>query len=211
MALPFAQRLPALMLGSGPANAMLGAVHLTGVHDAVVVHTTTTATTVGTVVHGLPRELTSPAEMAGVRIGFPRTELRSLPPDRDPAALAEAVDWARADLAAPPVLVVGRAEALDLSRVPGIGRVLRPADGEIAAAVGAAIGEVTGRAHRTSADRPDRRLEALAAAQDAAIAWAVHAGADPDRVQVVRIDETALTYDIEPVVRVGVKVAGPPV
>ncbi|HEY2436479.1 MAG TPA: hypothetical protein VGH93_04810 [Solirubrobacteraceae bacterium] len=88
--------------------------------------------------------------------------------------------------------------------------MLRPADGEIAAAVGAAIGEVTGSAYRISADRPDRRLEALAAAQDAAIALAVHAGADPDRVHVVRIDETALTYDIDPVVRVGVKVAGPP-
>jgi hypothetical protein len=211
MALQPAQRMPVLMLGSGPANAMLGAVHLTGVHDAVVVHTSRTATTVGTVVHGLPRELASPMEMAGIRVGFARPELRSLPPDGDAGALAEAVHSARADLATPPVLVVGRADAIDLSHVPGIGSVLRPADGEIAAAVGTAIGEVTGRAHRISADRPDRREEALAAAEDAAIALAVHAGADPDRVHVVRIDETALTYDIEPVVRIGVKVAGPPV
>ena len=211
MAVQFAQRLPVLMLGSGPANAMLGAVHLTGVHDAVVVHTSSTATIVGTVVHGLPRELASPAQMAGVRVGFASPELRNLPPDGDGDALAEAVDWARADLPTPPVLAVGRADAIDLSHLRGIGRVLRPADGEIAAAVGAAIGEVTGHAHRISPDRPDGRREALAAAQDAAIALAVHAGADPDRVHVVRIDETALTYDIEPVVRIGVKVAGPPV
>jgi N-methylhydantoinase A/oxoprolinase/acetone carboxylase beta subunit len=211
MALQFAQRLPVLMLGSGPSNAMLGAVHLTGVHDAVVVHRSRTATTVGTVVHGLPREVAAPAEIGGVRVAFARPELRSLAPDGDGAALAEAVDWARADLPTPPLLVVGHATAIDLSHLPGIGRVLRPADGEIAAAVGTAIGEVTGRAHRISADRPDRRREALAAAQDAAIALAVHAGADPDRVHVVRIDETALTYDIEPVVRIGVKVAGPPV
>jgi hypothetical protein len=211
MALQFAERVPVLMLGSGPANAMLGAVHLTGVHDAVVVHTGSTETTVGTVVHGLPRELTSPTEVAGVRLGFARPELRSLPRDSDGDALAEAVHRARADLPTPPVLVVGRADAIDLSHLPGVGSVLRPADGEIAAAVGAAIGEVTGSAYRISADRPDRRLEALAAAQDAAIALAVHAGADPDRVHVVRIDETALTYDIDPVVRVGVKVAGPPV
>jgi hypothetical protein len=211
MALQYAQRLPVLMLGSGPANAMLGAVHLTGVHDAVVVHASSTATTVGTVVHGLPRELAPPAEMAGVRVGVASPELRSLPPDGDAGALAEAVDWARADLPTPPVLVVGGADAIDLGQVRGVGGVLRPADGEIAAAVGAAIGEVTGRAHRISADRPDRRLEALAAAQDAAIGLAVHAGADPDRVHVVRIDETALTYDVEPVIRIGVKVAGPPV
>ena len=211
MALQFAQRMPVLMLGSGPANAMLGAVHLTGVHDAVVVHTSRTATTVGTVVHGRPRELASPTEMAGIRLGFTRPELRSLPLDSDGDALAEAVRGARADLPTPTVLAVGRADAIDLGHLRGIGSVLRPADGESAVAVGAAIGEVTGSAHRVSADRPDRRREALAAAQDAAIALAVHAGADPDRVHVVRIDETALTYDIEPVVRIGVKVAGPPV
>jgi N-methylhydantoinase A/oxoprolinase/acetone carboxylase beta subunit len=211
MALQFAQRLPVLMLASGPANAMLGAVHLTGVQDAVVVHTSKTGMTVGTVVHGLLREVASPTEMAGVRVGFARPELRTLPPDGDADALAEAVQWARADLATPPVLFVGRADAIDLSHLPGIGSVLRPADGEIAAAVGAAIGEVTGIAYRNAADRPDRREEALTAAQDAAIALAVHAGADPDRLHVVWIDETALTYDIEPVVRIGVKVAGPPV
>ena len=210
MAVALARRMPVLMLGSGPANAMLGAVHLTGVHDAVVVHTSRTAATVGSVVHGLPREMASPADMAGVRVGLPRPELRRLPLDGDRDALVEAVDWARADLPRPPVLLVGRDDGIDLSRLPGIGRVLRPADGEIAAAVGTAIGEVTGRANRITADRPDRRLEALAAAEDAAIALAVHAGADPDRVHVVRIDETALTYDIEPVVWVGVKVAGPP-
>jgi hypothetical protein len=211
MALPFAQRLPVLMLGSGPANAMLGAVHLTGVHDAVVVHRSGTATTVGTVVQGLPRELASPAELGGVRLGFASPQVRSLPPDGDGAAVGEAIDWARADLPTLPVLVVGRADEIDVGHLPGIGHILRPTDGEIAAAVGTAIGEVTGRAHRISGDRPDRRREALAAAQDAAIGLAVHAGADPDRVHVVRIDETALTYDVEPVVRIGVKVAGPPV
>jgi hypothetical protein len=97
-----------------------------------------------------------------------------------------------------------------LDHVPGVGRLLRPAAGEIAAAVGAAIGEVRGRGDRISPDRQDRRRQALEAAQDAAIAHAVHAGADPGQLQVVGVDETALTYDIEPVVRVGVKVAGPP-
>jgi hypothetical protein len=211
MGLQLAQRQPALMLGSGAANAMLGAVHLTGVQDAVVIHASRAETMIGAVVHGLPREMASPAELAGIRLGLARPESRTLPPDGDGAALAEAVHSARADMPTPPVLLVGRADTLDLSHVRGIGRVLRPADGEVATAVGAAIGEVTGRAHRTCADRPDRRLEALAAAQEAAIALAVHAGADPDRVHVVRIDETALTYDIDPVIRVAVKVAGPPV
>jgi hypothetical protein len=42
------------------------------------------------------------------------------------------------------------------------------------------------------------------------MALAAHAGADPDRLQVVSIDETPLTYDIDPVLRICVKVAGPP-
>jgi hypothetical protein len=96
-------------------------------------------------------------------------------------------------------------------RLPGIRQVLRPAAGEVAAAVGAAIAEVAGRADRISADRPDRRSQAREAALEAAIALAVHAGADPDRLQVVAVEETPLTYDVEPVVRIGVKVAGPPV
>jgi hypothetical protein len=189
---------------------MRGAVHLTGVEDAVVVHASRSATTIGTVEQGLPKEMASVAEVAGVRVGFRLPEVRSLQPDADSGALAEAVGWARADLRTPPVLAVGCADHASLDHVPGVGRLLRPAAGEIAAAVGAAIGEVRGRGDRISPDRQDRRRQALEAAQDAAIARAVHAGADPGQLQVVGIDETALTYDIEPVVRVGVRVAGPP-
>jgi N-methylhydantoinase A/oxoprolinase/acetone carboxylase beta subunit len=211
MALQFAVRLPVLMLDSGPANSMRGAVHLTGVGDAVVVNADGTVIEVGTVVHGLPREAASLAEIAGIRTGFRVPDVRRLPWDADGGALAEAVDAAGADLRAPPVLAVGRASGVALDRLPGIARVLRPPAGEVAAAVGAAIGEVTGRADRIAADRPDRRQEALEAAREAAIALAVHAGADPDGLHVVGVDETPLTYDVEPVVRIGVKVAGPPI
>jgi hypothetical protein len=210
MALQLAPRLPVLMLDSGPANAMRGAVHLTGVGDAVVVHGGGTATQVGTVVNGLPRETASGVEVAGIRMGFRMPDVRSLRPDADAGALAEAVGRAGAELRDPAVLAVGRAAGIVPDRLPGIGRVLRPTAGEAAAAVGAAIAEVTGRADRISADRPDRRKEALEAAREAAIALAVNAGADPDRLEVVAVDEAPLTYDVEPVVRIGVKVAGPP-
>jgi hypothetical protein len=211
MALQFAQRLPVLMLDSEPANAMRGAVHLTGVGDAVVVNAGGTAIEVGTVGQGVPRETTSPVEVAGVRMGFRMPDVRRLPPDADGGVLAEAVGRAGADLRAPPVLAVGRAASIVPDRLPGIGRVLRPAAGEVAAAVGVAVAEVTGRADRISEDRPDRRREALEAAREAAIALAVHAGADPDGLHVVGVEETPLTYDVEPVVLIGVKVAGPPV
>jgi hypothetical protein len=211
MGLQLAQRLPVLMLDSGPANAMRGAVHLTGAGDAVVVNAEGMATEVGTVVNGFPRDTAYGVEVAGVRIGFRMPDVRIVRPDADGGALAEAVGRAGADLRAPPVLAVGRAMSAVPDRLPGIRQVLRPAAGEVAAAVGAAIAEVAGRADRISADRPDRRSQAREAALEAAIALAVHAGADPDRLQVVAVEETPLTYDVEPVVRIGVKVAGPPV
>jgi hypothetical protein len=138
-------------------------------------------------------------------------DVRRLARDAAPGALAEAVDRAGADLNAPPVIAVGRSGALVPDRLPRIARVLRPLAGDLAAAIGAATGEVVWRADRVSADRPDRRHEALEAAQDAAMTLAVHAGADPDRLHVVGVDTQPLTYDAEPVVRIGVTVAGPPV
>jgi hypothetical protein len=210
MALRVAERLPVLMLDSGPANAMRGAVHLSGVDDAVVVHAGPTVTQVGAVVRGLPSETASAHEVAGVRIGLRMPDVRRLPRDAEAGALAEAVHRAGVELRAPPVLAVGRERGVLPDRLPGVARLLRPPAGEVAAAIGAAIGEVTGRADRISADRPDRRQEALEAAREAAIAVAVHAGADPDRLHVVAVDEKPLTYDVEPVVRIGVTVAGPP-
>jgi hydantoinase/oxoprolinase-like protein len=208
--LEVARQRPVLMLDSEPANALRGAVHLSGVDDGVVVHAGAGVTEVGAVVRGLPREAASPSEVVGVRVGFRPPEIRRLGPSPDGGALAAAIDWARNDLQIPPVVAVGPGRSAVPDRLPGIGLVLRPPSGEVATAVGAAVGEVTGRAERVSQDRPDRRREALEAARAEATALAAHAGADPDRLQVVLIDETPLTYDIEPVVRISVKVAGPP-
>jgi Hydantoinase/oxoprolinase N-terminal region/Hydantoinase/oxoprolinase len=210
MALQSAESLPVLMLDSGPASAMRGAVHLTGVGDAVVVHVDGSTAEVGTVVHGVPRRTASLTEVAGVRIGVRMPGVRRLRLDADWAALAEAVSHAGAGLRDPPVLLVGRPGDLVPEALRGIGRVLCPAAGEAAAAVGATTAEVTGRAYRISPDRPDRREEALQAATDAALALAVHAGADPKALHVVAVDEAPLTYDIEPAVQISVSVAGPP-
>ena len=210
MTLELAAQRPVLMLDSGPASALRGAVHLSGVDDGVVVHAGAGVTEVGAVVRGLPREAASPSEVVGVRIGFRHPEVRRLGPNPDGGALGAAIDWARNDLQIPLVVAVGPQRSVVPDRLPGIGLVLRPPSGEVAAAVGAAVGEVTGRAQRVSQDRPDRRREALEAARAEATALAAHAGADPDRLQVVSIDETPLTYDIQPVVRISVKVAGPP-
>lgn len=210
MTLNLARHRPVLMLDTGPANALRGAVHLSGVDDGVVVHVGAGVTEIGAVVRGLPREAASRSEVGGVRIGFCPPEIRRLGPNPDRGALAAAIDWARNDRQTPLVVAVGPDRSTVPDGLPGIGRVLRPRSGEVAAAVGAAVGEVTGRAERVSQDRPDRRREALEAARAEAMALASHAGADPDRLRVVSIDETPLTYDIDPVLWICVKVAGPP-
>ena len=210
MALAVAEQLPVLTLDSGAASAMRGAVHLTGVGDAVVVHVDGTRTEVGTVVHGVPRQARSPSVVAGVRIGVENPDVRRLRADADGALLAQAVGRAGAGLRDPPVLFVGRDGGAP-DRLLGMGPVLCPDAGEAAAAVGAAIAEATGRACRIARDCPDRREEALAAARESAIAFAVNAGADPDRLQVVAVDEAPLAYDVEPLVQISVSVAGPPV
>ena len=48
-----------------------------------------------------------------------------------------------------------------------------------------------------------------AAACDQATARAIQAGADPERVEIVEIDEIPLAYLTEPVARISVKAVGP--
>jgi hypothetical protein len=49
----------------------------------------------------------------------------------------------------------------------------------------------------------------LEEARAAARARAIHAGADPDRVEIVEVDEVPLTYLLDPAVRIRVTAAGP--
>jgi hypothetical protein len=56
----------------------------------------------------------------------------------------------------------------------------------------------------------DDRASVLAQARAAAMDRAVHAGADPDAVEVVEVEETPLTYLAGPGLRIVVRAAGPP-
>lgn len=211
MALDFARRFPILILGSGPASVMRGVAHLTGIDGAVVVHAQRHSTDVGAVIHGSAPEGPSSAEVAGVRIGRRWPDVQRLGPDPETAALIRAVERVRAILPAAPVIAAGGARSAIPDDVPGIGRIMHPADADVAWAVGLATGQVSGQADRICADRPDRRQNALGAARGAAVAQAVHAGADPDALDLVEVREWPLTSDVNPAVRIRVKVAGPPI
>lgn len=116
----------------------------------------------------------------------------------------ERLSLGRLDL---PLVVVGGGAFLVPDDLPGTGEVIRPGNGGVANAVGAAISLAGGRADQL-ADLDDRDA-AVEAASQAAIAKAIQAGADPLQVAVVDVMETSISYSARPTVKVSVKAAGP--
>ena len=126
---------------------------------------------------------------------------------RADALVADAVDrmkLARGDV---PVIGVGGGSGLLPDRLPGCSAVVRPGDHDVANAIGAATSLVGGDAEVVAP--ADGRAAALEEARAAASARAEQAGADPGRLETVRVDDVPLAYTAPPLVRIRVKVAGP--
>lgn len=69
---------PVLTIGSGPANSMRGAAHLSGLSEAIVVDVGGTSTDIGVLAAGFPRESAIPVEIGGVRTNFRMPDLLAL-------------------------------------------------------------------------------------------------------------------------------------
>ena len=89
-----------------------------------------------------------------------------------------------------------------------VSKVLRTENFDVANAIGAAIASVSGRWEEVVSLGQGREV-AIESACAQAKARAVQAGADPDRVEIVEIDEVPLAYLTEPVARISVKAVGP--
>ncbi|MDX6692232.1 MAG: hypothetical protein QOG15_3689 [Solirubrobacteraceae bacterium] len=215
MAFERALRFPVLMLDAGPATSMRGAAHLSGAGDALVVNAGATATVIGVLMSGTPRESSRPELISGVRLSLHRADVRTLPvggaaiAGGGGVALAAAVAQVAAAYPLPPLVVIGGAGSLVPSGLPGVSQVIRPHEGHVAHAIGAATAVVSAQAERICADQPDRREAALADARAAALTGAVHAGADPGAVAVIEVEEVPLTQLVVPAIRIRVKAAGP--
>ncbi len=105
-------------------------------------------------------------------------------------------------------VAVGGGAYLVPDELAGVSKVLRPENGDVANAVGAAIAWVSGRSDGIHAQGNDFR-DSLQASYDEAIQRAISAGADPDHVEIVEHIEVPLAYLTTPAVRVRVKAAGP--
>ena len=124
------------------------------------------------------------------------------------ARIADAVDRVQSSKEPVPVVLVGGGSILVSGEIPGLGRVIRPPHADVANAVGAAIAQVGGEVDRvlTLAGK-DRRAE-LDAVKAEAIQRAVAAGARPDSVGLVEIDEIPIAYLPGDCVRVRAKAVG---
>lgn len=93
--------------------------------------------------------------------------------------------------------------------LPGVAEVVHPRDGDVAGAVGLLIAPVGGQVDRICSNRPSLHATTREAARAEALARAIHAGADPSRVQIVDIEEVPLTYLLDPPIRVRIRAEGP--
>lgn len=78
MAIERVLEFPVLTIGSGPANSMRGAAHLSGLKDAIVIDVGGTSTDIGVLASGFPRESAVPVEIGGVRTNFRMPDLLAL-------------------------------------------------------------------------------------------------------------------------------------
>lgn len=121
------------------------------------------------------------------------TELVELALDRVRSRIAAAVVAARLSADELPTLVVGGGGFV-VDRLPGLPDALRPAYGEVANALGAAMAQVSGNVDSVYSLTERSRDEALAHARDLAISRAIEAGARPGTVKIVDEDDVPLTH-----------------
>jgi N-methylhydantoinase A/oxoprolinase/acetone carboxylase beta subunit len=123
-------------------------------------------------------------------------------------ALSDAIDRIKTSKDARPLVAVGGGSILVPDRIPGVSEVIRPDHFDAANAIGAAIASVSGNVDRIFHLGTSSRQAILEEAQDEAREHAVAAGADPDTVQIVELEEIPLSYLTSPAIRIRAKAAG---
>lgn len=122
--------------------------------------------------------------------------------------ISETVDQMKTDTKPIPVVLVGGGSILVGDSLEGASEVVRPDRFPVANAIGAAIAQMGGETDRVFSLDGMSREQALEQARSEAIARSVEAGADPDTVQIVDIEEVPLAYLPSNAVRIRVKAVG---
>jgi N-methylhydantoinase A/oxoprolinase/acetone carboxylase beta subunit len=122
--------------------------------------------------------------------------------------IATVVDRMRTSADPLPLVAVGGGSILVPDKLDGAGEVFRPDHSSVANAIGAAIAQVGGEVDRMFAVEPGRRDAVLDMAKQEAVDKAVAAGAHPESVQIVEVDEVPLAYLPGNATRIRVKAVG---
>ena len=105
-----------------------------------------------------------------------------------------------------PLIAVGGAAFLVPDEIPGISNVVRVAEPGVANAVGAAMAQVSGEIDHIFQDVS--RDDALATARSLADAKAREAGAEPDSIEMIELEDLPIAYMRGNALRVRIRVAG---
>ena len=122
--------------------------------------------------------------------------------------IASAVDRMRTSAHPLPVVAVGGGNILVPDELEGSGKVHRPEHSGVANAIGAAIAQVGGEVDRMFAVASGTREAVLDAAKQEAADRAIAAGARPQTVQIVEVEEVPLAYLPGNATRIRVKAVG---
>ena len=105
-------------------------------------------------------------------------------------------------------MLVGGGTILLGDSLTGASSIVRPEHAEVANAIGAAIAQVGGEIDRVFSLEGTSRADVVANAREDAVAKAVAAGAKPETVEIVDVDEIPLTYLPGNAIRMRVKAVG---
>ncbi len=119
-----------------------------------------------------------------------------------------AVDRMKTSAAPVPVIIVGGGSILIQRPIVGASEIVKPQHFAVANAIGAAIAQIGGETDRIFSLADMTREQALAAAKQEASDRAIAAGADPNSIEIVEVEEVPLAYLPGNATRIMVKAIG---
>jgi N-methylhydantoinase A/oxoprolinase/acetone carboxylase beta subunit len=122
--------------------------------------------------------------------------------------IAETVDRMKTSSESIPLVLVGGGSVLVNEDIPGTSEVIIPQHAGVANAIGASIAQISGETDRVFAYEATGREAALEKAKAEAGERAVEAGANPDTLEILELEELPLAYMPGGAVRIRVKMAG---
>ena len=120
----------------------------------------------------------------------------------------EAIDRMKTSAEPLPVILVGGGAVLITRKLEAASEIVRPGYAGVANAIGAAIAQVGGEVDRVFSLEGVGREQALEEAKSQAVEKAIAAGASPDTVEIVEVEEVPLAYLPSSATRIRVKAVG---